>query len=265
MPNKFLGQHFLKSETAVKKIVATIDPQKGEVVIEIGPGHGELTHSLAEACKKSGAKLVTIEKDPALAETLKEGFKNTGVTMIQGDALKLLAAGSSMLDLSGNPVKLVGNIPYYLTGRLLRIASELPQRPIRCVFMVQQEVAERAMAVPPDMNRLAASIQFWAKPKIIVRVPKEDFDPMPEVDSVVLSLGLIRGTKTENADASRGYYAAMHALFAQPRKTILNNLAAKMEKAEAEGLLRAQGIDPGLRPQDLSVESIERIGDNFRT
>jgi 16S rRNA (adenine1518-N6/adenine1519-N6)-dimethyltransferase len=186
----------------------------------------------------------------------RERFKNADVEVVQGDALKLLKPGYS---------KIVGNIPYYLTGRLLRIISEFPEKPVRSVFMVQAEVAERAMAVPPDMNRLAASIQLWAKPTIIARAPKEDFDPKPEVDSVVFSLERIRAPKAGDGAASRAFYAAVRTLFAQPRKTVLNNLAAHVEKSEAERLLRAQGIDPLMRPQDLSVESIARIGDNFKT
>jgi 16S rRNA (adenine1518-N6/adenine1519-N6)-dimethyltransferase len=252
MPNKFLGQHFLKDASVVQKIVAAIDPQRGETIVEIGPGHGELTRSLAEVCKKSGAKILAIEKDAALAAALK---MQIDVEIIEGDALEIL--GERLTP----PFKIVGNIPYYLTGRLLRIVSELPQKPERCVFMVQKEVALRTMGEPPRMNRLAASVQFWAAPKIIVAVPKESFDPQPEVDSAVLLLEGLAGDRS--AKSSEHYYSALRALFAQPRKTVQNNLAAQLGKEGATDALRRAGIDPSLRPQNLSVENIRTIGDNF--
>ena len=84
--------------------------------------------------------------------------------------------------------KIVGNIPYYITGKLLRIISELEHKPERTVLLIQKEVALRICATPPDMNRLAASVQFWADAEIIAHVPRNDFSPAPEVDSAVVVL-----------------------------------------------------------------------------
>ncbi len=248
MPNKFLGQHFLNDANVTKKIIGALKITSGDTVLEIGPGHGELTRPLAEACRAADAKLFAIEKDAGLAE----GLKIEGVEIITGDALEHLK--------SSTYTKVVGNIPYYLTGKLLRIMSEQEIRPSRAVLMVQKEVAERMIASPPKMNRLAASIQFWAEPKIVARVSKEQFTPPPEVDSAIIALV----AKTEGeAIATERYYATLRALFAQPRKTVLNNVAAMYEKgAEKQKMiemLQKLGVDPTARPQNLTIENIVSV------
>lgn len=260
MPNKLLGQHFLKNHAIVQKIVAAVDIRPGDTILEIGPGHGELTALLAEVCGKVGAKLIAIEKDNRLAEGLnarnlwagKENFE-----IISGDALKVLSSKFRV----PNPFKIVGNIPYYLTGQLFRVVSEMEKFPERCVFTIQKEVGERLVAAPPNMNRLAASVQYWAEPQITARVSRRDFLPPPKVDSVAVVLK--KRPKPILADADR-YFAAVRALFAQPRKTIFNNLSASTnfsDKSKLAVALKDIGIDPGDRPQNISVEQIARVAD----
>lgn len=256
MPN-YLGQHFLKNASVVKKIVAALDIQNGETIIEVGPGHGELTIPLAAAAQKVGAKIIAVEKDKKLADGLASRIKIEkveNVEIVNIDILEFLETTPHALS------KLVGNIPYYLTGHLLRIVSELAIKPARVVLMIQKEVAERICAEPPWMNRLAASVQFWGKPKIIASVPRADFSPPPEVDSAVIAL------ETKNFDSemtSDQYYEAVRTLFAQPRKTILNNLSAKLPKNDAETILSRLGIDPKLRPQNLTIENITQLAKNL--
>lgn len=252
-----LGQHFLKNASAITKIIAAIDPQAGETIVEIGPGRGALTIPLAEACRRVGAKLIAIEKDPKLIDGLRATtaeIKN--LEIVGGDALDILKVGLIHGGTLGQPFKLVGNIPYYVTGHLLRTVSELQEKPERCVFMLQKEVAERATAQPPKMNRLAASVQFWAEPKIIARLGKDDFSPPPKVDSAVILLE----AKRPQPKRPEQYYAAVRALFAQPRKTILNNLRSK--SVEAADLAKL-GINSGLRAQNLTVEDIGVIAKKF--
>jgi 16S rRNA (adenine1518-N6/adenine1519-N6)-dimethyltransferase len=144
--------------------------------------------------------------------------------------------------------------------------GELKNQPKVTIIMIQEEVAERICAQPPKMNRLAASIQYWAKPKIIARAPKTDFSPPPEVDSAVIKLETLEETgRTSN------YYEVMRAIFAQPRKTILNNLGdanlgssvgdTKETKANIILKLQKLGIDPGSRPQNLTIENIRAIAE----
>lgn len=278
MPN-YLGQHYLKNSAVIKKIIAAINPQSGETIIEVGPGHGELTVPLAGACEKIGAKIISVEKDKKLAEalrlkmeSLKTGELKLGrVDILNGDALSILP--SQVINLQS--FKIVGNIPYYITGHLLRAVSELDAKPTRAVFTIQKEVAERICASPPRMNRLAASVQFWAKPKIIAHVPPVDFSPPPKVDSAVIQLDAralnadsaenhSEGGDIKSPDNAEHYYAAVRVLFAQPRKTILNNLAAGLTsppttKSEIITMLSQLGIDPKARPQDLTIENIAKI------
>jgi 16S rRNA (adenine1518-N6/adenine1519-N6)-dimethyltransferase len=258
MPNKLLGQHFLKDHAVVQKIIAAIEVRRGEMIVEIGSGHGELTIPLAKICDEVGARLVAVEKDKRLAGELENRkLELKGLEIIFGDVLKVFNSHF----LIPNSFKIVGNIPYYLTGRLLRVVSELKNPPERCVLMVQKEVAERLIAQPPDMNRLAASVQYWAEPKIAVRVSKEKFAPQPKVDSAVVILK--RKIEPAFPDGER-YFAAVRALFAQPRKTILNNLEivgkkAGIPKEKTAMQLKSVGVQPGDRPQNLSACQIAEI------
>jgi 16S rRNA (adenine1518-N6/adenine1519-N6)-dimethyltransferase len=266
---KYLGQHFLKNHGVVKKIVAAIDPQAKETIIEIGSGRGALTIPLAQAVIEAHAKIIAIEKDKQLIapliELLSKNFPeeiSRSVEVIQGDALIELAT----IVKNTKATKLVGNIPYYITGHLLRIIGALETKPERCIFMVQAEVAERIAAAPPKMNRLAASVQFWAEPKIIARLTKDDFSPPPEVNSAVILLES-RPTATSSHKA---YDDAVHALFAQPRKTLVNNLfdaqktaATSISKETLASELKKDGINPALRPQNLNIADIERIAKHF--
>ncbi len=260
-----LGQHFLKNSGAITKIVRALEIGNADVVIEIGPGHGELTFPLAKACEATGGHVIAIEKDPALAAELEARAKSEGcknITVVQGDALKIL--GIEVDRLGAAPYKLAGNIPYYITGKLFRAVGELSQRPERSVFTIQREVAERICSIPPRMNRLAASIQFWAAPKIIALLSPQDFSPPPKVESAVILLSAKNDGQNRTAPQ---YYAAVRALFAQPRKTILNNLTAKLGGASAkQNVLRCMeklSIAPGARPQNLTAENIAAIAETL--
>jgi 16S rRNA (adenine1518-N6/adenine1519-N6)-dimethyltransferase len=230
---------------------------------------------LAQICMEKKARLVAVERDERLADELRASLDAAGaeaVEIVSGDVLDVLPAViSKHRNIKTSKFIIVGNIPYYITGHLLRIVGELDPRPEACVFMVQKEVAERIVATPPDMNRLAASIQIWGEPKIIAKVPRGSFIPPPKVDSAVIVIK----TKTGGAPVDmKRYYSAMHALFAQPRKTVLNNLMSYelgamsydgektgrgIEKKDIEAKIREIGIDPGARPQNLLIESIVSI------
>jgi len=242
----------------VKKIAEALRIPHGGTVIEIGPGHGELTRTLLEACRAAQCRIIVIEKDERLAQELSIWAEQEegAVIVREGDALKLLpeiAAGAS-----GAPYVIAGNIPYYITGKLLRTVGDLSPKPARTIFMVQREVAERASAQAPRMNRLAANVQRWAEAAVIGSVPKTDFSPPPEVDSALLLLSTIPGEENRNDPA---YERAARAIFAQPRKTIANNIlhASSLPRAEIEKRLKAEGIDPESRPQNLTIADVRNI------
>lgn len=276
-----LGQHFLKNKSISLKIIDELSLSADDIIFETGPGHGELTELLKKSAtaisaadkKNRGIKIISIEKDEILYVSLKEQFRDDGqIEIVSGDALKLLPLLiSKNHDIETRKYKLVGNIPYYITGHLLRIISELKNKPEICVFMLQREVAERITVQPPKMNRLSASVQFWAEPKIIINVPKTDFRPAPKVDSAVLTLKLKDNFSHRDAD---DYYAAVRAIFSQPRKTVLNNIFTDIsnskeskvyiyKKDDLISALKKIGVNPESRPQNLSVEDIKNISEVF--
>jgi len=272
-----LGQHFLKNKYAVKKIIDALELGSDEAVIEVGAGHGELTAELNNESRimNKGPRIIAIEKDEKLAENLEFRIKNLGVAnvkVVRGDALKFLKLlpKSSIIN-SKSYYKIVGNIPYYITGHLLRIIGELKNKPRICVFTLQKEVAKRITAEPPKMNLLAASVQFWASPKIMGRISKKEFRPAPKVDSSILKLET-RADMALRDKLGLNYYKTVKILFAQPRKTILNNLSAgnlrktsvfpqksPQNKLKITEKLKKIGVNPQSRPQNLNVGDIIKI------
>jgi 16S rRNA (adenine1518-N6/adenine1519-N6)-dimethyltransferase len=185
-----LGQHFLKNQTALSRIVDAIELQKGATVIEIGPGKGALTIPLAQKCKEVGAKLIAVEKDAELADLLISESVNRQEQMeiITGDALRVLPELINQLTDQPINYSLIGNIPYYITGFLFRTIRELSNKPKEAVFLIQKEVAERVSAKEGEMNLLASSVQVWADAEMLFEIPPEDFDPPPQVYSAVIKL-----------------------------------------------------------------------------
>ena len=275
----YLGQHFLLNKKKIGKIVETLDLKSGDVVVEIGPGKGALTFSLYKKCRELDCRIIAIEKDRELANQLKEKFMgDKNIEIIEGDALKILPEITKSHKLKAKSLprsspksllrgyKIIGNIPYYITGYLFRILGELENKPSLIVLTIQKEVAQRICAKPPKMNLLAASAQFWAEPKIVGYVPKKDFRPAPKVDSAIIKL---KPFATASCSSDK-YYKFIKILFKQPRKTILNNLVASIKhqvvstgyQASREKIIKKLqeiGVDPQARPQNLSIEQIKEL------
>ena len=260
-----LGQHFLINKTVIKKIVASLEIKEGDFVVEIGPGHGEITKELV----KYPIQIIAIEKDKKLADDLKFQISKSQFQIIGDDVLKILPEITKNL----KKYKLVGNIPYYLTGFLFRIISELENKPQLVVFTIQKEVAERLTARPPKMNLLAASVQIWSDPKIIDYVPAGNFQPKPKVDSAIIklktlnllarqSLGVGGKLEIKNVD----YYKFIKILFKQPRKTIFNNLRSEFPQKEQKikDILKENNIKENYRPQNLTLEQIKKLSSDAR-
>lgn len=272
---KKLGQYFLFNQKKIRKIVAALDLCPGDVLIEIGPGHGELTREIIKELKSVAAnewEFILIEKDKKLVLELQRKFqREKGVIVIEGDALKNLesqifrlchqpmvsARQANLKNTNSESViknlKIVGNIPYYITGYLLRILGELKNKPSLIVITIQKEVAERICSQPPKMNLLAASVQFWAEPKIVERIFRNDFRPQPEVESAVLRLA-VRIPQPSEKEA-KIYYPFIRRLFQQPRKTIGNNLKSMVPDCRSRNF----GVDLNLRPQNLFLEQIKKL------
>ncbi len=247
-----LGQHFLIRKDATPKIIRALELEGKDCVIEIGPGHGELSLPLAEQLSRLKGNLIMIEKDAELARSLNSRPELKESKIILGDALEELPVITEKI----KDYKIVGNLPYYISGYFFRTISELKNKPQRIVVMIQKEVGERLAAKPPHMNRLAASVQFWGEPKIIMHLGSKDFRPAPKVDSVVVSITARRDETPLRAEA---YYEAVRKIFRQPRKNILNNLFDResgLSKTELIEKLAKINLSPEARPQNLDIEQI---------
>lgn len=257
--SKYLGQHFLINKTAIQKIIAVLELQKEDTIIEIGPGKGALTIPLAEKCQSLNCKIIAVEKDFELALTVQRlGYSENLLEIINADALKFLPEITKRYTLTAKPYKIVGNIPYYITGKLLRILSELEIKPKLIALTIQKEVAERIAEAPPKMNLLAAATQIWAQPKIIGYLKPRDFEPAPKVESAIIELFPKLAIPTQNLIR---YYAIIKIIFKQPRKTLLNNLQAglKITKTEIEQKLKDFNLTGQERPQNLSIEQLKEL------
>ena len=274
--NGYSGQNFLIGKKKIKEVVNVLDLKFNDTVIEIGAGHGEITTEIIKKFKDLKIKrfrIVAIEKDKNLAEDLR--FKiydlrlGKNIEIIEGDALKIL----KFYILHLKSYKLVGNIPFYITGHLLRIVSQLKLKPELAVFIIQKEVAQRIISGPPQMNLLAASVGFWLEPKIIGYISKKEFKPAPQVDAAIIKLETrdkrqaIRD-KTQAAREAERYYKLIRIIFKQPRKTILNNLAISdkrqvINKEEIIKKLVKIGVNPQSRPQNLEIKQLRQLSTLF--
>lgn len=272
---QYLGQHFLKNKSAIAKIVSALELKKGDIIIEIGPGKGALTIPLVRKCAGIGCKIMAIEKDEELGSGVQGlGFRKEVLEVRIGDALKELPSLVNLLVNRRGPsaqapqddgremavtYKIVGNIPYYITGHLLRVISELPVKPSLTVLMVQKEVAERVSAKPGKMNLLAAATQIWADISILFTLKPADFNPPPEVESAIIKLRQVNSER--RAVDTEKYYKFIHAVFKQPRKTLLNNIADGfgITKGDALNIIAPLGYNEKTRAQELSVGQLEEI------
>ncbi len=261
-PSKGLGQNFLIDNRVLEKIVAAAELKPNDVVLEVGPGPGNLTFELAKRVHpvksaKGGVplkaeqfnrvkKVIAVEKDPKMCEILKETLKKfRNVEIIQGDILKLFLKNpkseirnpkqilNSKFQIP-NRYKVVTNLPYYITSPVIRKFLEMKNQPILMVLMVQKEVAQRICAKPPNMSILAVSVQFYAKPEIIAYISKKCFWPQPKVDSAIIKItpfkngrrpALLIRRRAGLRQLRQLFFRIVKVGFLHPRKQLLNNLS----------------------------------------
>jgi 16S rRNA (adenine1518-N6/adenine1519-N6)-dimethyltransferase len=249
VPKKSLGQHWLHDEATLDAIVDAADVQGGDTVLEIGPGLGTLTRRLLAR----GAQVMAVEFDEALARGLSirlgDGLGTSDLTVIHEDILRF--------DLTQLPIgyKVVANIPYYLTSKLLRVLTESNNPFSTAAILIQKEVAERAAAEPGHMSLLSVSAQYYCEVSLGPTVPAELFTPPPKVDSQVLILKYRDAPLYEDVDIKR-FFRVVRAGFSQKRKTLVNALSGGLaiSKDQARDLLSSSGIAPTERAQALSLK-----------
>ncbi len=260
-PRKGLGQHFLTDPNILDAIVSAADLPPDAVVIEVGPGPGALTAALAPAA----ARLIAIELDDRLAPLLSELYADwPNVHIIHGDVLKISPVDA--LEQTGGlaPYFVLGNIPYYITSPLLRHFLEAEPRPERMVFTLQLDVARRIVARPGQMNLLAVSVQVYARPSIVRKLPPGAFTPPPKVHSAVLRLDMLSEPLVPSHQR-QAFFRLVRAGFGQKRKTLRNSLSAGLNlpaSTVADALLAA-GLNPKQRAQELSIPQWLRLMDTL--
>ncbi|MEK7068236.1 MAG: 16S rRNA (adenine(1518)-N(6)/adenine(1519)-N(6))-dimethyltransferase RsmA [Patescibacteria group bacterium] len=227
---KSLGQHFLKNPYYLGLVADAAGIAAGEVVLEIGPGDGALTAVLLER----GARVVAVEKDSRLIPVLKEKFTGKNFEVIEQDALGY--------EPKFKTYKVVGNIPYYITGALFKKFLTAKRQPSTVVFLTQKEVAAR-IARSKKESILSLSVKAYGEPRYIKTVPRGAFAPPPKVDSGIIKISGISRDNFKNAAHEKRFFELVRAGFGKKRKLLKNNLKKFLgAKAEALGTARAEDI-----------------------
>ena len=265
---KSLGQNFLQDRTYLDRIVAAAELTPDDLVLEIGPGQGVLTRELVARA----AGVVAVELDDRLITPLRAMFATQldRVQIVHGDILELdpvalvdQLAGTlpgRMPEGDAAPAyKVVANLPYYITSAALRQLLEARRPPVRAVLLVQWEVAQRICAQPGDMSLLAVSVQYYARPELVQRVPAGAFRPIPQVDSAILRLDVY--PQPAVAFAPEPFFTVVRAGFGQKRKQLLNSLSAGLgrPKPEIAAALACAAVDPMRRAETLSLAEWESL------
>lgn len=243
-----MGQNFLVDPDVVAAIVETAGIRPGDAVVEIGPGMGILTAQLLDA----GARVTGVELDDQLAELLRaEWSGNPDFRLVERDARHVDVEAIT----GGQPYVVVANLPYSVATVVIRHFVEAANPPTSLTVMVQREVAERMTATSGEMSLLGLATQFYTEADIAFIVPPDVFLPPPKVESAVVTMRM-RETLPLDVPARDRMFALATMAFQRKRKTVANGLAQGLgrSRAEVEAEIAALGIDPGLRPQALSVD-----------
>lgn len=255
-PKKSLGQNFLTSIPARMAIVEAGEVSKADTILEIGPGKGFLTKALLD----TGACVVALEKDKDLVPLLSHDFSQEAAsgrfTLIEGDVL--LFDPSTYKQLTPN-YKLIANIPYYITGAILSQFLSHTYHPSMMVVLVQKEVAERVCARDGKESLLSLSVKVYGEPKLVYRVNKGSFFPVPNVDSAVLQIKNISKKNFANQYHEGVFFKLIHAAFAHKRKFAISNIQKTFPQVDIPSLFAQENLSPKARAEDVTLASWIRI------
>jgi len=272
---KSLGQNFLKDESVLDKIVLAGELMAEDNVLEIGPGEGALTKKLVENVKR----VVAIEKDSRLADensslqqiqnscnkpaspTGRQELVQAELKLYFGDILDVnLPSILEENNFDKNKYKVIANIPYYITGKILRLLFQQKPLPTNIVLLVQKEVADRIEAKNSRQSILSLSVQYYADVKIIDYVSREAFEPAPKVDSAILKITPFQNNEDEQENEEK-FFKLVKMGFSSPRKVLINNLknGLKVSRAKMEKIFLESGLDINIRAEKLQVDEWKRL------
>jgi 16S rRNA (adenine1518-N6/adenine1519-N6)-dimethyltransferase len=247
-PKKSLGQHWLRDRLTLEHIVDCADISSEDTVLEIGPGPGTLTSELLRRAKK----VIAVEFDGELARKLPGQFPGKNLEVINQDILSF--------DLSTLPkgYKVVANVPYYITSKIVQLLMTAENKPETTALLVQKEVAERLGARPGDMSILAVSAQIYAEVTLGDKVGAELFTPPPKVDSQVV---ILKTRMQPLVNDEKAFFRVVKAGFSAKRKKLRSSLSGGLgvSKQQVEELLQKAGINPDLRAEDLTLAEWQKL------
>lgn len=260
---KKFGQNFLIDTNVLDKIISSAEITKDDCVLEIGPGIGTMTQYLAE----NAGEVVAVEIDKALIPILEDTLSAyDNVTVINDDILKVDINKIVQEKNNGKPIKVVANLPYYITTPIIMglFESHVPLKSI--TIMVQKEVADRMQVGPgtKDYGALSLAVQYYAKPEIVANVPPNCFIPRPNVGSAVIRLTRYEEPPVKVQDESK-MFALIRASFNQRRKTLVNGLGnaagLNVSKEQVAAALEKMGLSPTVRGETFTLEQFATLSD----
>ena len=273
---KKFGQNFLIDNNILEKIIEAAQITKDDCVLEIGPGIGTLTQRLAEEAgvprelfgQRKAGEVIAVEIDKNLIPILNETLADyDNVTIINDDILKV-DINKIVEERGERPVKVVANLPYYITTPIIMTLFE-KHVPLHSVtIMVQKEVADRMKVGPgtKDYGALSLAVQYYAKPEIVTKVPAACFMPRPNVDSAVIRLTRYEDTPVK-ADDEVWLFAVIRASFNQRRKTLANGLAnagnLSINRQQVEETLAEMGLPTSVRGETLTLEQFSELANRL--
>lgn len=258
--SKSLGQNFLIDSNIIDKIINGARITEDDYVVEIGPGIGTLTREISKIAKK----VVAVEIDKKLIPILKDTLSECdNVEVVNEDVLKVDIKELVDEKLDSKPIKLVANLPYYITTPIVMKFLEEDIKVSDIVVMVQKEVADRMSAVPStkDYGSLSVAVQYYCEPHIVAKVPRSMFIPQPNVDSTVIALRSHEEIKQDLKDKDL-FFKVVKAAFSKRRKTILNAISSydiDLSKEEVKQVLEEASIDAKRRGETLSIDEFANL------
>ena len=261
---KKFGQNFLIDNNILEKIVEAAEITREDCVLEIGPGIGTMTQRLAE----EAGEVIAVEIDKNLIPILEETLADyDNVTILNEDILKV-DIHKIVEEHEGKPLKVVANLPYYITTPIIMALLEGHVPLMSVTVMVQKEVADRMRALPgtKEYGALSLAVQYYAKPEIVTKVPAACFMPRPNVDSTVVRLTRYKNRPVETQDEA-WLFAVIRASFNQRRKTLVNGLvnagSIGVSRQQVEAVLAAMGLPATIRGEALTLNLFAELSDRL--